>query len=66
VPWDQEWSVRLRVKSNTMAMLGQEIEPSSASTSNDSRSEKAKKETSDSNPLSLPGAASILKGLFGK
>jgi hypothetical protein len=69
VPWDQEWSVRLRVKSNTMAMLGQEIEPSSASSSNDGRGEKAKaqeKESSDSNPLSLPGAANILKGLFGK
>jgi hypothetical protein len=69
VPWDQEWSVRLRVKSNTMAMLGQEIEPSSASSSNDGRTEKAKaqeKESADSNPLSLPGAANILKGLFGK
>lgn len=69
VPWDQEWTVRLRVKSNTMAMLGQEIEPNRTSSSNESRNEKAKiqeKESTDPNPLSIPGAASILKGLFGK
>jgi len=26
VPWEQEWSVRLRVKSQTMAMLGQDLD----------------------------------------
>lgn len=72
VPWDQEWSVRLRVKSNTMAMLGQDIEARSSAVGTNDRSEQsgeAEKESSSSNPLSnlpIPGAAGLLKGIFGK
>lgn len=72
VPWDQEWSVRLRVKSNTMAMLGQDIDARRSVTDNNDRIEQsgeAEKESSGSNPLSnlpIPGAAGLLKGLFGK
>ena len=72
VPWDQEWSVRLRVKSQTMAMLGQELSPDRNPRSSESRSDRQKTkgpdaESNDANPLSnLPSPASLLKGLFGK
>lgn len=79
VPWDQEWSVRLRVKSQTMAMLGEEIEPQQPSRSSDSpakgrkaqpqNSNDAPQDAAEENPLkglSLPSPANVLKGLFGR
>jgi hypothetical protein len=79
VPWDQEWSVRLRVKSQTMAMLGEEIEPQQQSRSSDNpakgrkaqpqNSNEAAQEAAEENPLkglSLPSPANVLKGLFGR
>jgi len=79
VPWDQEWSVRLRVKSQTMAMLGEEIEPqhNARSTESPARSRKvqppnnneAPPDASDEAPpkgLSFPNPANVLKGLFGR
>jgi hypothetical protein len=68
VPWDQEWSVRLRVKSQTMAMLGQEIAPErKAKTSESAEKKDPAAEPADNNPLSnLPNPASLLKGLFGR
>ena len=79
VPWDQEWSVRLRVKSQTMAMLGEEIEPqhNARSTESPARSRKVQPPNSNEAPpdasdeaspkgLSIPNPASVLKGLFGR
>lgn len=69
IPWDQEWSVRLRVKSQTMAMLGQDIMPSRDASQNNSepQNKDAPKEQADKNPLnSVPGAVNLLKGLFGR
>jgi hypothetical protein len=77
VPWDQEWSVRLRVKSQTMAMLGEEIESqrNSRNSENPARSRKgsqpngneAPQDAQDESPMKgLPSPANILKGLFGR
>lgn len=74
IPWDQEWSVRLRVKSQTMAMLGQDIMPERSAgrdmPQNTQQSEAPKdapNEQADKNPLnSVPGAVNLLKGLFGR
>ena len=76
VPWDQEWSVRLRVKSQTMAMLGEEIEPQENARSSD-RSRKGQQPSRNEAPpdgadespmkgLSMPNPANVLKGLFGR
>ena len=70
IPWDQEWSVRLRVKSQTMAMLGQDIMPSRDTSQNmpqDEQNKEAPKDPADKNPLNnVPGAVNLLKGLFGR
>ena len=62
--------MRLRVKSQTMAMLGQDIVPSRDTSQNmpqDDASKDAAKEQADKNPLnSVPGAVNLLKGLFGR
>lgn len=67
IPWDQEWSVRLRLKSQTMAMLGQDIMPSrdtSQSMPTEEQNKEAPKEQADKNPV--PAAVNLLKGLFGR
>ena len=56
VAWDQEWSVRLRLKSQTMAMLGQDM---GGGMDKKSQGEPEK-------PSFIPGAAGLLRGLFGK
>jgi hypothetical protein len=79
VPWDQEWSVRLRVKSQTMAMLGEEIEnqPKARGGTNRSAergaapasSREPAEPSSEQNPggiLSVPNPVNVLKGLFGR
>ncbi|MBC7919010.1 MAG: hypothetical protein H7Y28_14495 [Rhodoferax sp.] len=70
IPWDQEWSVRLRVKSQTMAMLGEDISPDRTSrdmpqsNAAEEQNREAPKESADKNPL--PAAVNLLKGLFGR
>ena len=49
--WDPEWSLRVRVKSTAMAMLGQEEAPA--------REQKRKEEPV--NPLDI-----LRKGIFGR
>jgi hypothetical protein len=79
VPWDQEWSVRLRVKSQTMAMLGEEIESehNNRRSENPAKSRKGQQpnnndappESAEESPmkgLSQPSPANVLKGLFGR
>lgn len=76
IPWEQEWSVRLRVKSQTMAMLGESM---------DMETQPARKAGTDTRPAdskpangnppadsdsslkaALPGAVNLLKGLLGR
>ena len=67
--WEPEWAVRVRVKSHTMAMLGQENERSRAAsaTSAASRSRPdrgGRRRLRQACPI--PNPAGILKGLFGR
>jgi hypothetical protein len=71
--WEPEWAVRVRVKSNTMAMLGEEQGGRGAAASAPpGRPDTAP--AAQANPvqggvepvLPLPNPASLLKGLFGR
>jgi hypothetical protein len=70
VAWEQEWAVRLRLKTQTMAMLGQSMAPerkSSAGSGSTSNSSEAPAKPADSNPLNalpVPDAVNLIKGLF--
>ena len=70
-PWNQEWAVRVRVKSQTMAALGGDDggntrrRASSNTTSNPSNP-SGPTETPTENPTPLGGAVNILKGIFGR
>lgn len=79
IPWKQEWSVRLRVKSQTMAMLGEDIGQQGSTRRGESRPStrgSGAEETGDrtdqtddsksGNKIQLPNPASLLKGLFGR
>lgn len=57
--WDQEWLMRLRLKSQTMAMLGQEI------AARPQKQETERKEQEENKPK-VPDAVNLLKGLFGR
>ncbi len=56
VPWEPQWAVKLRVKSQTMAMLGMEM-PGMPGQGAEREPEPEKKE---------PGVKDLLKGLFGR
>ena len=70
--WEPEWAVRVRVKSQTMAMLGQESGRRSAGRSRSGQG--AQEQAAPENPsqgaaesvMPLPNPASLLKGLFGR
>jgi hypothetical protein len=81
VPWDQEWSVRLRLKTQTMAMLGMDLtasergsrkdamrNPGKASQEEAMKEEPSKDASENSAPANaaLPAAVNLLKGLFGR
>lgn len=53
IAWDQEWSVRLRLKSHTMAMLGQD-------------NNFAAPKDEEVQPAQAPNPINLLRGLFGK
>lgn len=63
VSWEPQWAVKVRVKSQTTAMLGMEMpsmpEPSAAST------EKREDPSRPKEPA-LPGVKDVLKGIFGR
>lgn len=74
-PWNQEWSVRLRLKSHTMASLGEERK----SRTNDGKPvtrkdqppnarEGAEESGSEKSSIlpSMPNPVNVLKGLFGR
>ena len=78
--WEPEWAVRVRLKSGTMAMLGEE-QGGGRSAERSGRSGRSGREqampesgTSSENPtqgaaesaLPLPNPAGLLKGLFGR
>jgi len=68
--WEPEWAVRVRVKSHTMAMLGQENERAARGERNQGsqpqmgQTEEA--EAPSQGGLPIPNPAGILKGLFGR
>jgi hypothetical protein len=66
--WEPEWAVRVRVKSQTMAMLGEER--SGRRSAAGSRPEQAAPESptqgAAESVMPLPNPASLLKGLFGR
>jgi hypothetical protein len=80
IPWEQEWFVRLRIKAQTMAMLGVDMGDESGAERKGSRNarksetqaEAAKPETAGQSDnkseleKQLPGAVNLLKGLFGR
>ncbi len=66
VPWDQEWAVRIRVKSHTMAMLGQNLPGRHMPTDAAGAERKPDQEPQEKPPSLVPSAAGLLRGLFGK
>jgi hypothetical protein len=75
IPWNQEWSVRLRVKSQTMAMLGEDMGQRGGGDRSGRRRPEAENsadqgdpgaDNQPSNKPQLPNPASLLKGLFGR
>ena len=70
--WEPEWAVRVRVKSHTMAMLGEE----GARSAGGRRGQDSRQEMRQEMPgtpaqeaesaLPIPNPAGILKGLFGR
>lgn len=68
--WEPEWAVRVRVKSNTMAMLGEEQGGrGSAAAGMPAGTEAAPQAPAQSaleSMLPLPNPAGLLKGLFGR
>ncbi len=59
VPWEPQWAVKLRVKSQTMAMLGMEMPGMPGQARGEPPPEAEKKD-------STPSVKDVLKGLFGR
>jgi hypothetical protein len=73
IPWNQEWSVRLRAKSQTMAMLGEDTEQRPKAAQRPGRGKPPAEESMDDgeesksgNSMQVPSPANLLKGLFGR
>jgi hypothetical protein len=70
VAWEQEWAVRLRLKTQTMAMLGESFTTernSGAGSGATSKSGDAPAKPADNNPLNalpVPDAVNLIKGFF--
>lgn len=70
IPWEPEWAAKIRVKSLTMVMLGEENAMSSGRSQQRSRPEQNNPSESQDTPKSpaipgLPDVGKALKGLFG-
>ncbi len=63
VAWDPEWSVRLRLKSHTMALLGQDM---GGMGGNSERNNIASPKEEEVQPAQAPNPLNLLRGLFGK
>ena len=65
--WEPEWAVRVRVKSHTMAMLGQENERSARGERNQgSQPQMGQTQEAESPSQGFPNPAGILRGIFGR
>lgn len=69
--WEPEWAVRVRVKSNVMAMLGEEQEGRGSAASAPAGMQPAAEPTPQQqggleSMLPIPNPAGLLKGLFGR
>ena len=64
--WEPEWAVRVRVKSHTMAMLGDAGAARSAGAERQQPAPGAPTQGAESPGLPIPNPAGLLKGLFGR
>ena len=69
VAWEQEWAVRLRLKTQTMAMLGENMmsERGGSGAAASGKGSEAPAKPVDNNPLNalpVPDAVNLIKGLF--
>jgi hypothetical protein len=68
--WEPEWAVRVRVKSNTMAMLGENTRsaaPQASGQPEASAPSAAQQQPSGvESVLPIPGAVNILRGILGR
>ena len=69
VAWEQEWAVRLRLKTQTMAMLGENMmsERGGSGAAASGKGSEAPTKPADNNPLNalpVPDAVNLIKGLF--
>jgi hypothetical protein len=66
--WEPEWAVRVRVKSHTMAMLGEEGGRSAGGRAGQQQRQEmpGQPEQEAGSGLPIPNPGSILKGLFGR
>jgi len=67
-PWEPKWAVRVRVKSHTMAMLGQPMESSAAGQPSPASGAEAQAAPGAEQPQQprLPTPGSILRGILGR
>lgn len=64
--WQPEWTVRVRTKSQTTAMLGMDMAGMAPDGQEPDREMPAASEQQPSSGGLLPGAGSILRGIFGR
>ncbi len=73
--WAPEWAVRVRVKSHTMAMLGEQAQgraaaarrnPAQAAGQESASPEPANAGPANQTPGSIPNPVNILRGIFGR
>jgi hypothetical protein len=64
--WEPEWAVRVRVKSHTMAMMGEAGAARSAGAERQQQAPGAPAQGAESPGLPIPNPAGLLKGLFGR
>lgn len=64
VPWEPQWAVKVRVKSQTTAMLGIEMPamPGASATAEEKKEEAEAAKPKDA----VPGVKDLLKGIFGR
>jgi hypothetical protein len=68
-PWEPEWAVRVRVKSGTMAMLGEEQggrDRSAATAPGQQATPANPAQSAADSVLPVPNPAGLLRGLFGR
>jgi hypothetical protein len=70
-PWEPEWSVRVRVKAHTMAMLGEEqgggaMRGGMQGAGRSDMPEPAEREEGGAQPGNAVNPINVLRGIFGR